>query len=206
MNSKAPTPFNSPVSFQFVGIECLMTSLVDLFPNFLRKGCRRELLLLAICSVCCLLGLSLVTEVCAARFFHSLPPCFIGLYSCLLYREGCTCCSCWTIMSAVAPLYSSSPSASQSASAGCTVGELEKMFLLSTWGCLCRLSGSHRFWAFLQKHHRHDWISSKSIHEVLLDIHHPLRVFRKHLLWNVFVRMMIICCNKEIVSLHSARC
>ncbi|TWW75126.1 Sodium- and chloride-dependent GABA transporter 2 [Takifugu flavidus] len=47
---------------QFVGMECLMTSLVDLFPNFLRKGCRRELLLLAICSTCCLLGLSLVTE------------------------------------------------------------------------------------------------------------------------------------------------
>ncbi|TNM85231.1 hypothetical protein fugu_009409 [Takifugu bimaculatus] len=46
----------------FVGMECLMTSLVDLFPNFLRKGCRRELLLLAICSTCCLLGLSLVTE------------------------------------------------------------------------------------------------------------------------------------------------
>uniref|UniRef100_H3CH97 Transporter n=1 Tax=Tetraodon nigroviridis TaxID=99883 RepID=H3CH97_TETNG len=46
---------------QFVGLECLMTSLVDLFPNF-RQGCRRELLLLAICSICCLLGLSLVTE------------------------------------------------------------------------------------------------------------------------------------------------
>lgn len=46
-----------------------MTSLVDLFPNFLRQGCRRELLLLAICSICCLLGLSLVTEVCAAHFF-----------------------------------------------------------------------------------------------------------------------------------------
>ncbi|XP_018546933.2 sodium- and chloride-dependent GABA transporter 2 [Lates calcarifer] len=47
---------------QFVGMECLMTSVVDLFPTYLRKGCRRELLLLAICCTCCLLGLSLVTE------------------------------------------------------------------------------------------------------------------------------------------------
>lgn len=58
-------------SFQFVGLECLMTSLVDLFPNFLRQGCRRELLLLAICSICCLLGLSLVTEVCSTLFSPS---------------------------------------------------------------------------------------------------------------------------------------
>ncbi|KAM8741501.1 sodium- and chloride-dependent GABA transporter 2-like [Acanthopagrus schlegelii] len=47
---------------QFVGLECLMTSLVDLFPTYLRKGFRRELLLLVICSTSCLLGLSLVTE------------------------------------------------------------------------------------------------------------------------------------------------
>lgn len=49
-------------SFQFVGLECLMTSVVDLFP-YLRRGFRRELLLLVICTVCCLLGFSLVTEV-----------------------------------------------------------------------------------------------------------------------------------------------
>ncbi|XP_061659018.1 sodium- and chloride-dependent GABA transporter 2-like [Syngnathoides biaculeatus] len=47
---------------QFVGLECLMTSLVDLYPAFLRQGYRRELVLLAICSISCLLGLSLVTE------------------------------------------------------------------------------------------------------------------------------------------------
>uniref|UniRef100_A0A3B5A5C0 Transporter n=1 Tax=Stegastes partitus TaxID=144197 RepID=A0A3B5A5C0_9TELE len=47
---------------EFVGLECLMTSLADLFPTFLRQGYRRELLLLAICSTCCLMGLSLVTE------------------------------------------------------------------------------------------------------------------------------------------------
>ncbi|XP_072301781.1 sodium- and chloride-dependent GABA transporter 2-like [Eucyclogobius newberryi] len=47
---------------QFVGLECLMTSLVDLFPVYLRQGFRRELLLLLICTMCCLLGLPLVTE------------------------------------------------------------------------------------------------------------------------------------------------
>uniref|UniRef100_A0A668B071 Transporter n=1 Tax=Myripristis murdjan TaxID=586833 RepID=A0A668B071_9TELE len=47
---------------QFVGLECLMTSVVDLFPVLMRRGFRRELLLLAICTVCCLLGLTLVTE------------------------------------------------------------------------------------------------------------------------------------------------
>lgn len=46
---------------QFVGLECLMTSVVDLFP-YLRRGFRRELLLLVICTVCCLMGFSLVTE------------------------------------------------------------------------------------------------------------------------------------------------
>ncbi|XP_044227722.1 sodium- and chloride-dependent GABA transporter 2-like [Thunnus albacares] len=47
---------------QFVGLECLMTSLVDLFPIYLRQGFRRELVLLVICCTCCVLGLSLVTE------------------------------------------------------------------------------------------------------------------------------------------------
>ncbi|XP_053702467.1 sodium- and chloride-dependent GABA transporter 3-like [Synchiropus splendidus] len=47
---------------QFVGIECLMTSLVDLFPKYLNQGYRRELVLLAFCSVTCVLGLPLVTE------------------------------------------------------------------------------------------------------------------------------------------------
>ncbi len=61
--NEAMTLFPLTGSFQFVGLECLMTSLVDLFPTYLRQGCRRELLLLAICSVCCLLGFSLVTEV-----------------------------------------------------------------------------------------------------------------------------------------------
>nr|XP_046161708.1 sodium- and chloride-dependent GABA transporter 2-like [Oncorhynchus gorbuscha] len=47
---------------QFVGLECLMTSVVDLFPTYLRREFRRELLLLAICTIGFILGLALVTE------------------------------------------------------------------------------------------------------------------------------------------------
>ncbi|KAG5284400.1 hypothetical protein AALO_G00026300 [Alosa alosa] len=47
---------------QFVGLDCLMTSLVDIFPTQLRKGFRRELLLLAICTGAFLIGLIFVTE------------------------------------------------------------------------------------------------------------------------------------------------
>ncbi|MED6256143.1 hypothetical protein ATANTOWER_020663, partial [Ataeniobius toweri] len=47
---------------QFVGIECVISSLVDHFPSYLNQGYRRELLLLVICCICCLFGLLLVTE------------------------------------------------------------------------------------------------------------------------------------------------
>ncbi|XP_004084260.2 sodium- and chloride-dependent GABA transporter 2 [Oryzias latipes] len=47
---------------QFVGMECVMTSLVDHFPNYLQRGYRREIALLVICCFCCLLGLPMVTE------------------------------------------------------------------------------------------------------------------------------------------------
>ncbi|XP_054879458.1 sodium- and chloride-dependent GABA transporter 2-like isoform X3 [Poeciliopsis prolifica] len=47
---------------QFAGLESIMTSLADLYPSYLRKGYRRELLLLLICIVSSLFGLFLVTE------------------------------------------------------------------------------------------------------------------------------------------------
>ncbi|XP_038158140.1 sodium- and chloride-dependent GABA transporter 2-like [Cyprinodon tularosa] len=47
---------------QFVGIECVMTSLVDHFPLYLNQGYRRQLLLLMICCFSCMFGLLLVTE------------------------------------------------------------------------------------------------------------------------------------------------
>uniref|UniRef100_A0A8C5F4D9 Transporter n=1 Tax=Gadus morhua TaxID=8049 RepID=A0A8C5F4D9_GADMO len=46
---------------QFVCLEALMTSLTDLYPRTIRRGRRRELILLAICTACCLLGLTMVT-------------------------------------------------------------------------------------------------------------------------------------------------
>ncbi|CAK6973815.1 sodium- and chloride-dependent GABA transporter 2-like [Scomber scombrus] len=47
---------------QFVSLECLMTSVTDMFPTVFRRAYRRELLLLCLCSVCFFLGLLLVTE------------------------------------------------------------------------------------------------------------------------------------------------
>ncbi|XP_030634302.1 solute carrier family 6 member 11a [Chanos chanos] len=47
---------------QFVGLESLMTSVTDVFPDMLRRGYRRELLLLMLCSCSFLLGLFSVTE------------------------------------------------------------------------------------------------------------------------------------------------
>uniref|UniRef100_A0A3Q1EVH4 Transporter n=1 Tax=Acanthochromis polyacanthus TaxID=80966 RepID=A0A3Q1EVH4_9TELE len=81
---------------EFVGLECLMTSLCDMFPTYLRRGFRRELLLLGICSTCCLLGFSLVTEVwslypclvCADRFYGNIAD-MIG------YRPHSFMKYCW---------------------------------------------------------------------------------------------------------------
>uniref|UniRef100_A0AAY4EH63 Transporter n=1 Tax=Denticeps clupeoides TaxID=299321 RepID=A0AAY4EH63_9TELE len=47
---------------QFVCVESLATAITDLFPAALRKPGRREVLVLLICVICFLLGLTLVTE------------------------------------------------------------------------------------------------------------------------------------------------
>uniref|UniRef100_A0A8C4EGQ2 Transporter n=1 Tax=Dicentrarchus labrax TaxID=13489 RepID=A0A8C4EGQ2_DICLA len=46
---------------QFVSLEALMTSVSDLYPHLIRRGHRRELLLLFVCVVCFLVGLVMVT-------------------------------------------------------------------------------------------------------------------------------------------------
>ncbi|XP_068446395.1 sodium- and chloride-dependent GABA transporter 2-like [Clinocottus analis] len=46
---------------QFVSLEALMTSVTDLYPHLIRRGHRRELLLLFVCVVCFLVGLVMVT-------------------------------------------------------------------------------------------------------------------------------------------------
>lgn len=40
-----------------------MTSVTDLYPHLIRRGHRRELLLLLVCIVCFLVGLVMVTPV-----------------------------------------------------------------------------------------------------------------------------------------------
>ncbi|XP_060925138.1 sodium- and chloride-dependent GABA transporter 2-like [Limanda limanda] len=47
---------------QFAGLESIMTSVADIYPSQIRRGYRRELLLILISVVCYVLGLLLVTE------------------------------------------------------------------------------------------------------------------------------------------------
>ncbi|KAM7402181.1 hypothetical protein PAMP_017445 [Pampus punctatissimus] len=47
---------------QFAGLESIMTSLSDVYPSQIRKGYRRELILMLICAFCYLFGLLLVSE------------------------------------------------------------------------------------------------------------------------------------------------
>ncbi|CAM4626772.1 unnamed protein product [Leuciscus chuanchicus] len=47
---------------QFVGLESIMTSVTDIFPTVLRRGLRREMLLLGICLFCYLMSLFMITE------------------------------------------------------------------------------------------------------------------------------------------------
>lgn len=63
------TPFDkgrwSLCPLQFVEVEGQITSLVDLYPSFLRKGYRREIFIAIICCISYLFGLTMVTKVTA---------------------------------------------------------------------------------------------------------------------------------------------
>ncbi|GAA6221888.1 sodium- and chloride-dependent GABA transporter 2-like [Lates japonicus] len=47
---------------QFAGLESIMTSLTDIYPSRIRKGYRRELLLMLVCAVSYVFGLLMVSE------------------------------------------------------------------------------------------------------------------------------------------------
>ncbi|KAL4230992.1 Sodium- and chloride-dependent creatine transporter 1 [Mactra antiquata] len=47
---------------QFVGVEGIITCIVDFYPNVFRKGYRREVLIAVVCLVSFLIGLSMVTQ------------------------------------------------------------------------------------------------------------------------------------------------
>ena len=48
---------------QFVGIEGVVTAIVDLFPHYFRRGYRKELFTAFVCAISFVIGLSMVTEV-----------------------------------------------------------------------------------------------------------------------------------------------
>ncbi|NXX42684.1 S6A12 protein, partial [Tricholaema leucomelas] len=68
---------------QFVCVESVVTSLIDMFPGVLRKKGRRELLILAIAVICYLLGLLLVTE--GGMYIFQLFDYYAASGTCLLF-------------------------------------------------------------------------------------------------------------------------
>uniref|UniRef100_A0A672YG34 Transporter n=1 Tax=Sphaeramia orbicularis TaxID=375764 RepID=A0A672YG34_9TELE len=50
------------IDSQFVGLESIMTSISDVYPSQMRRGCRRELLLILLCALCYLVDLLLVSQ------------------------------------------------------------------------------------------------------------------------------------------------
>ncbi len=65
-----PTLTCLSVILQFAGLESIMTSITDVYPSHIRKGYRRELLLLLVCAFCYVFGLFLVSEVSCERCIH----------------------------------------------------------------------------------------------------------------------------------------
>ena len=52
-----------PFIFQFVGVEGFVTAIVDAFPKLIRKGYRKEIVILIVCILTCGIGMTMVTNV-----------------------------------------------------------------------------------------------------------------------------------------------
>ncbi|XP_068190460.1 sodium- and chloride-dependent GABA transporter 3-like [Antennarius striatus] len=83
------------VDTQFVIVECLITSIMDLFPKLIHKIGRHEIFVLLICSVSFIIQLMLVTEggiyiFQLIEFYGSTRAslCFMALWECLALSWG----------------------------------------------------------------------------------------------------------------------
>ena len=73
-----------------MGVEGFVTAVVDMYPTYIRKGRRREMLIGVICLLCFLIGLSMVTQVsgpfCVWNMSYTgydifiLPLCFFSFH------------------------------------------------------------------------------------------------------------------------------
>ncbi|XP_068133767.1 sodium- and chloride-dependent betaine transporter-like [Hyperolius riggenbachi] len=82
------------VDSQFIYVETLCLAIIDLYPSVLRRGYRRELLVLAMSIVCFLCGLFIVTE--GGMYIFQLFDYYSSSGICLLFVGICECvCIAW---------------------------------------------------------------------------------------------------------------
>lgn len=74
---------------EFVGIEGVVTAVVDWYPQYLRRGYRKEIFTAVVCAVWFLLGLSMVTE--GGMYVFQLFDHYSGSGSVLLLVVICEC-------------------------------------------------------------------------------------------------------------------
>ncbi|KAL9966641.1 hypothetical protein ACROYT_G024749 [Oculina patagonica] len=74
---------------EFVGIEGVVTGVVDLFPHHLRRGYRKEMFTAFVCAIWFLIGLSMVTE--GGMYVFQLFDSYSGSGSVLLLVVICEC-------------------------------------------------------------------------------------------------------------------
>ncbi|XP_058969883.2 sodium- and chloride-dependent taurine transporter-like [Pocillopora verrucosa] len=74
---------------EFVGIEGVVTAVVDLYPHYLRRGYRKEMFTAFVCVIWFLLGLAMVTE--GGMYVFQLFDFYSGSGSVLLLVVICEC-------------------------------------------------------------------------------------------------------------------